>query len=159
MQKPFACFGRILIRNTYADGEVVEVVITDTSAATLLCTSGSMTGIDLTGAQSVVPIQTGDLITPEIHRAAPRHQSQTMHDGYTLWCYSPESNHGYDADIEKFQLDGGSETIVPIGTKLFLCSGTLTANGTNVDAPAQIHIKTGNQLVQAVTTCHGMFFA
>jgi|LauGreDrversion4_2_1035121.scaffolds.fasta_scaffold211136_2 hypothetical protein len=159
IQKPFACFGRVLIRNTYYDGEVIEVVIADTSAATLLCTSGSMTGVDLTGERTVTPVQTGDLITPEIHLAAPHHQSQTMHNNYIIWCYSPVINHGYQADIEKFQLDGGSETILPVGTKLFLCSGTLAVDGSNIAAPAQINIKSTNQLVQAMEACLGMIFA
>lgn len=65
-------------------------------------------------------------------------------------------NNNKKTNTKTFQLDGSCETILPTGTKVFLSSGILAVNNTNVESPAEICIEKTGQMVFAVTTCHGV---
>jgi hypothetical protein len=150
-QTVHACFGHVLFRNECDDGEFINVQIYTTSNNTLFAVQGHETrnGIRTFGA--------GDMVKSNKEIPAETYPA-VMQDNYTVWCYSPHWNKGQDPELEKLILDGGAETLLPIDTKLFLCSGTLQVGGKNLTAPQQIRIKTKQQLVTAIDPCYGLIF-
>ena len=83
----------------------------------------------------------------------------SMHDTYTVWCYSPEANRGYLPNIEKFELVAGSDITLAANTKLFLCRGSLQTQDRTITGPTQVRIKTPDTSLKAVSHCYGLIFS
>ena len=148
---PFACFGLMLMRNVYDEGETVNVVTYDTSNNILYTSEG----FELQNGVKVY--EAGNLAWVK-----QEHTSGTviasMHDNYTVWCYSPEANRGYLPDIEKFELETGATAELAANTKLFLCRGELQSQDRTITGPTQVRIKTPNAELKAVSHCYGLIF-
>jgi hypothetical protein len=148
---PFACFGLMLMRNVYEEGETVNVEIYDTSNNVLYISQGFEMK---DGVQTYV---TGELAHVQ-QRHGPGSTVVSMHDNYTVWCYSPEANRGYLPDIEKFELAAGAETTLAANTKLFLCRGSMQTQDRTITGPTQVRIKTPDAQFKATADCYGLIF-
>lgn len=148
---PFACFGLMLMRNVYEEGETVNVVTYDTSN-NILYTSH---GFELQNGIKVY--EAGDLARVK-QEHTPGTVIATMHDNYTVWCYSPEANRGYLPEVEKFELAAGAETILAVNTKLFLCRGSMQTQDRTITGPTQVRIKTPDAQFKAIADCYGLIF-
>lgn len=151
-QTPFACFGLVLIRNIYDEGETVNVEIYTTSNNIHYITEGFEMK---DGVQTHV---TGILGNVQ-QQLEPGSSVVTMHDNYTVWCYTPIHNRGFIPEITSFELGVGSETQLPSNTKLFLCRGSLQASDKTITGPTQVRIQTSDTRLTALTHCYGLIIS
>lgn len=149
---PFACFGLMLMRNVYNEGETVNVEIYDTSNNILYISQG------FEMKDGVKTYVAGDLASVQ-QQFRPGSTIVSMHDNYTVWCYSPEANRGHVPVIEKFELAVGATTELAPNTKLFLCRGSLQTQDRTITGPTQVRIKTPNAELKAVSHCYGLLFS
>jgi hypothetical protein len=154
VRKPFAAFGRILYANYYEAGNVVDVATSSHSETVLFFSEGDFTARDK---------QTGEVVW----QCGPgwfsgNHQDRiytcTANTATVCWCYDPLVNQNYVPEIVPFHVASGQSTGLPIGTKLFLCSGTAVINGKEFTGPYQISVKTPDALLVASGDVYGLVF-
>jgi hypothetical protein len=155
--KPFAAFGYVLTRNTYTDGEVYTAVIGESVDCTTFWTKGAFKNYNLSTGADIHDFPTGYFLRPTDY--VPGMFMHTVVGDAEVFCYDSRLNNGELPQIDPWFLTGGAQTVLPKGTKLFLCSGTLTVNDNNIDKPTQLHIQSGNLLVTSVTDCYGLIFS
>jgi len=156
IQKPFAAFGHVLICNSCNKGEVYIANVEENTPCTIFWAKGYYKNKHVSANQDFRDFPTGTFLRPE--DLVPGVFEHTAVEESDVFCYDSRLNNGQSLDITPWILPGGSETILPVGTKLFLCSGTLTVNSSNIDKPTQVNIRSGNTLVTAVTDCYGLLF-
>lgn len=154
--KPYAAFGYVLMENTYEDNEVYTALIGDDIKCTTFWAEGAFENKNLTTNEDFRSFPTGTFLTPADY--VPGMFEHRSIGESKVFCFDQRLNGNNYVELVPFILAGGAETIFPQNTKLFLCSGQLAVNGTNVDKPTQINVKSGNSLVTAVTNCYGLIF-
>lgn len=154
--KPYAAFGRVLTKNSYADNEVFVAVIGDSITCTTFWSKGEFKNRNLSTGDQFRDFPTGTFLRPSDY--VPGVFEHVAIGDAEVFCYDTKINNGEEIELEPFYLSGGSETILSPGTKLFLCSGNIATNNANVDKPTQIHVKSENTLFTAVTDCYGIIF-
>jgi hypothetical protein len=78
-----------------------------------------------------------------------------------VFCVSPAANAGRTPVVPVtsfFELLQGATTTLPLGTKLFLCSGELQTADTTLVGPRQITVASGDIFVTALTNSYGLIF-
>lgn len=155
VRKPFAAFGRILYANYYEAGNVVDVATSSNSQTVLFVSEGKTTARNK---------QTGEVVW----KAAPGWFSSgdykdcvytcTADTATVCWCYDPLVNQNYIPEIVPFHVAAGQTAPLPIGTKLFLCSGAATINGTQFAGPYQISVRTPDSVMVASGDVYGLLF-
>lgn len=152
--KPFAAFGCILTRNTYADGEVFISIVPENTPFTNFWAKGLFKTRNLATGEQERDLPAGSFVG--LADSVPGTFEHTAVGETEVFCYDVNLNNGKPFFFTPFSLEGGAESLLPVGTKLFLCSGVLAVNGKNVDKPMQITVSSKNTLVTAVTDCHGL---
>jgi len=156
IQKPFAAFGHVLICNSCNKDEVYTATVEENTPCTIFWAKGHYKNKHVSANADFMDFPRGTFLRPG--DLVPGVFEHTAIEESDVFCYDSRLNGGQSLDITPWILPGGSETILSVGTKLFLCSGTLTVNGNNIDKPTQINISSGNTLVTAVTDCYGLIF-
>lgn len=150
-QTVHACFGHVLFLNEAEGDELVNVVIYTTSNNTMFIVQGFET------RDGQISENTGSF--KKSNRELPAETYTAVYkDNYKVWCYSPFWNKGRDPAIKNIIIDPGNEIVYPVGTKLFLCNGTLKIDDKEVKGPIQIRIKTEEKKLTAVNRCYGILF-
>jgi hypothetical protein len=156
IQKPFAAFGHVLIKNSYADKEIVIGVIKEDIQCTTFWVKGKFENENLETGERCIDFVPGTIYKPADYTTGVF--KHTVVGDTEVFCYDIRRNNGRDIDLTAFHLPGASETILPVGTKLFLCSGLLSIGNLVVDRPMQIRIENENVLLTANEDCYGLIF-
>lgn len=154
--KPFAAFGYVLTRNTYTEGEVFTAILGDNVTCTTFWSKGAFKNRNLSTGVDIHDFLTGHFLRPSDYVSGVF--EHTAIGNAEVFCYDTRLNKGETAQMMPWHLPGATEAILPKNTKLFLCSGTLTINGNNVEKPTQLHIQSKDSLVTAMTDCYGLLF-
>jgi len=156
-QKPYAAFGYVLIENTYTANEVVEVTVSDASAATFFWTKGRFQSVNKSTGQAVPDWVAGTFIKPDQYIKGTF--VQTPIGETVVWCYDPKLNRQFEPSMSKFDVSDTQTTLLTQGTKLFLCEGTIVIDGKQITAPTQVYVKNGDKEALAQGQCYGILFA
>jgi hypothetical protein len=156
IRKPYAAFGHVLFCNSCTKGEVYTAVIEENTPCTIFWAKGHYKNKHVSAGTDFPDCPVGTFLRPE--DLVPGVFEHTAVEESDVFCYDTRLNAGKMLDLSPWHLSGGAETILPVGTKLFLCSGVLTVNGNNIDKPTQLHIRSGDSLVTAVSDCYGLIF-
>ena len=155
--KPYRAFGLIFMVNTHYVGERYKTIVNNPRCS-IFCSKGRQTSVnDLTG-KVMGDYGQGIFLSPEI-------LENTYKGNYTLecveetisYCYDPELNMGHDQKFDVFNVEGGAETILSKGSRLLLCEGSISIDGTVFVAPARIHVESGDRLVTVNEHALGLF--
>lgn len=149
-----AAFGYVVYKNTFEPNEEFIADTSQPNPATIFYTVGHISSFDQNG-QLVLRPEPGSLILAHdaLIGVFPSVVSST---GAECICIDPKSNRGYIPDVEVFALTANETASLPQGTKLLLCSGSLNVDGRTFSNVAQIHLKSDDMTVAAVTNCYGL---
>jgi hypothetical protein len=156
IQKAHAAFGHVLIRNDYVDGEIFEATIKSDFAYTIYWAKGAFENFNVSTGLGLVDFTAGYILRPGDYVGGVfRH---TAAGETVVFCYDPVLNRGYTPGIDTWELAPQEQVTLPVGTKLFLCSGSLVIDGRKFDEPVQIAIKSEDKVVVAESQCYGLLF-
>jgi hypothetical protein len=160
-QKTYPAFDYIIIKNDIAAGEILnDDVFTDG-----VYTAGdnfSFAWVYTKGAARITEVNTGETrIKPtgynNIAQPEPVGTWRTeIIEPMIAFCVPPQGS--LVPKLKFFSLAGGETTTLPVGCKLYVCSGSLTCAGRTVPAYRQLHIKTAATSVTANTQVYGIIF-
>lgn len=153
-RKPFAAFGRVLYANYYSPGDVVEVATASNSRTVLFFSEGNFTARDKQTGE--VAWQCGPGWFSGNHQ--DRVYTCTANTATVCWCYDPLVNQGFVPVIEALNLSAGQSTTLPVGTNLFLCTGTATVNGKQFTGPYQVAVRSQESTLVASGDVYGLLF-
>ncbi len=155
-QKPYAAFGYVLVRNVYADGETFDATIESDKAWTDYWSRGAFKNFNLTTDSEWIDFPTGFITRPGDYVAGVfRH---TAVGETVVYCYDPAINRGFTPDMQPWELEPGVQTLLPAGTKLFLCDGSMFIDGRRLVGPMQVSIKSDDKIVVGDSKCYGLLF-
>jgi hypothetical protein len=154
-RKPFAAFGRVLYANYYDAGNVVDVATSGSSKTVLFVSDGSTTVRDKQTGQIAWESGPGWFSAGGYQ---DRVYTCTANTATVCWCYDPLVNQGYVPVIEVLHVPNGQSASLPVGTNLFLCSGTATVNGKHFTGPYQLAVRSPNSTLVANGTVYGLIF-
>lgn len=154
--KPYAAFGHILICNSYNKGDVYIADVEEGTPCTIFWAKGHYKNRNISEDKDFKDFPRGTFLRPS--DLIPGLFEHTVIEDSDVFCYDPRLNKGKTLTLVPLQLPGGTETILPKGTKLFLCSGSIAINGTNFDKPTQLHIQSKDTLVTINSDCYGLLF-
>lgn len=66
-----------------------------------------------------------------------------------LWCISDDLNDSNMPSVEKWELNAGQSSQLPVGTRLFVCQGSVQIDGVDKTEPFCIHVKNNPLTVTA----------
>jgi hypothetical protein len=155
IRKPFAAFGRVLYANYYEAGYKVDAATFAASKTVLLFTEGSFTARDKQTGEVVYQCDPGWYRNGEYQDGA---YLCTSNVPSVSWCYDPNVNHDYVPPIDVLVVKQGKSTELPVGTALFLCTGTLVINNEKYVAPRQISVRSASATATALTDTYGLVF-
>jgi hypothetical protein len=179
IQTPFAAFGYVVMRNQLGIGEVFnDELFTDgvysvfkpspfydgrfgaiNSGYTWVYTKGTMQHTNATTGH-VQYRNAGFCNITTLETIGTTYAECT--DAAEIFCVSPVVNKDKIPSVPVtafFELAQGSTTTLPLGTKLFLCSGELQTSDTTLVGPRQITVSSGDVVVTATTNnCYGLLF-
>ncbi len=155
-RNPYAAFGYVLVENTYEDGETFIAIIGEDIKCTTFWVQGAFSNKNLSTGTDIHDFTTGWFLRPSDY-VAGTFEHKSIGES-KVFCFDQRLNNNQYIELAPFVLTGGSETVLPKNTKLFLCAGQLAVNSINIDKPTQINISSGNTLVTAVTDCYGLVF-
>lgn len=156
IQKPYAAFGYVLIENTYADGEVVTAIIDNNYSCYTFWACGMFKNKNVSTNTEMQDFATGCFLRPSDY--FPGVFEHTSVGESKVFCLDERFKSHTHVQLESFKMVAAESQVLPKDTKLFLCAGNLLVNGRNIDQPTQIHIRTGDTSVTAVTDCYGLLF-
>lgn len=151
IQKPCACFGYVLLQNTYPKGNVYEVQTSSTSSTMLFLTKGHVVYKNKT---------TGELLDEHFPGAFGTEWVDGLYEVVameesTAFCFDPNINRGYIPETMPVVMEAGETYYFESGAKFFLCQGTATVNGTDFTGPYQVAFKSAKPM-EAVTDVYGV---
>jgi hypothetical protein len=155
IQKPFAAFGYVLIANYYDRGEEFNVNTYAESKTFLFCSSGDTVGKDRLTGRVIEEYKAG---WSNFGVNKTQEFTNFANEASVCWCYDPKLNKDFLPKITPIIIKRGDQLSVPNLTKLFLCEGTLSIQDREFVGPYQLHIKTGDKVLYAVSDCYGLTF-
>lgn len=150
-QKPCACFGYVILQNTYPKDSVYEVQTSSDSNTTLFLTKGRMLFRDKQTKEVLsehFPGEFGSDWETNITEAVAVEES-------VLFCLTAKLNRGYRPETEPVVLNANDTATYAAGTRIFLCQGTIAVKGFEYTGPCQVGFK-GPQTVEAKTDVYGI---
>jgi hypothetical protein len=155
----YKVFGKTLHRNTYKAGDTYQF---DPSTMEGICTTFVTAGRSTPVNNSTGEPHTEDHVEGRFLRQFEYPDATfTGHvkEDFEVFCYAPIANRNkLMAPFDPIYLNINETGIFPLGTKLFLCRGTLIINGTEFTGPTSISVTTGNKTVTAQTKCYGLLY-
>ena len=151
IQKPCACFGFVVIQNTYPKDSVYEVQTSSDSNTTLFLTKGHMLFRNRQTKEILnehFPGEFGSDWETDLTEAVAVEES-------VLFCLTAKLNRGYIPETAPVVLDTDATATFDAGTKFFLCQGTIKVNGSELTGPYQIAFKS-TQTAEALTDVYGI---
>jgi hypothetical protein len=151
IQKPCACFGFVVIQNTYPKDSVYEVQTSSDSNTTLFLTKGHMLFRNKQTKQILTehfPGEFGSDWETDLTQAVAVEES-------VLFCLTAKLNRGYRPETAPVVLDADNTETYDANTKFFLCQGTIKVNGSEFTGPSQVAFKS-TQTVEAITDVYGL---
>lgn len=157
-RKPYAAFGYILYQNTCVanDNYIFDTATPDGMCTTLVTTGVALPINNVTG-EALSLYQAGDF--KRQYEYVPGSFKMNVQQDIEIFCFTPQVNNGVIvAPFTVFNLEQGVTTTLNVGTKLFLCRGTLDIDGVAVNGPTQVNVKSSSKSVTAQTQCYGFLF-
>lgn len=155
----YQVFGTVIHKNSYKAGDTFQF---DPSKIEGLCTTfvtaGRSTLVDNTTSQAYPEEYTAGKFIRALEYPSTSFTENVIED-LEIFCYAPPSNDNIVvAPFSPLYLAQGTNTTLLVGTKLFLCRGTLIINGNGITGPIPISLTTGDKVVTANTECYGLLF-
>jgi hypothetical protein len=167
--KTFPAFGFYVVRNRISAGEVIsddvffdgKVKVVEPFDVCWLYTKGLVHNINIDTQEVSVRM-------PGFCNAVSKEKSGTWRADFlqdsTVFCLPPQRKDGSSSApalvdlVSPFVLPAGQTTNLPQGTKLSLCQGRVSINGSVIPELRQIEVKTGERVVTAVEDSFGFIF-
>ena len=73
------------------------------------------------------------------------------------WCINYAANNNKLPNVSMFRLNSGETITLPVGTKLFVCEGDHTINGTAATSPTSYDVSLAPATIFATTNCYGFY--
>lgn len=150
-QKPFACFGYVLIANYYDAGEVFEVRSSSDSKTVLFCVKGHTIGRNKQTGEVLEEYVPGWFATEHIDMV----YENTAEEASVCFCFDPKRHNDYVPPMDVVNSASGETVVCAAGTRLFLCEGTLNIDGKDFVGPCQV-LTQGAKQATAVTDVYGL---
>lgn len=153
---PYAAFGNILIKNTMAAGNTYQW---DTAHRYAKCTtflvSGRATAVNNITGETLGEYLPGNYLREYEYPSGSF--TMTVNEDEEVWCYFPDVNKNIiTSPFDAMEIAKDISTTLSIGTKMFLCKGTLIIDGKQITGPAQISVKTSDQTALADEHCYAL---
>ena len=157
-RKPYAAFGAVLYQNTCAAGDnYIFDTATPDGACTTLVTAGAALPVNNVTGESMPLYQVGKFNRQYEYDSGAF--TMNVQQDIEIFCYAPQANNNVIvAPFTVFDLAQDSTATLSVGTKLFLCRGTLDLDGIVLSGPIQISVRTSSKLATAQTQCYGFLF-
>lgn len=166
-QKTFPAFGHFIVKNDVEQGEVINDDFVKNGVFTADADFKQI-WLQVSGKVRHVEVNTG-----ESYDRLPGHCSLTTPEPvgkwrieplepYTVFCIPYIGANATEPPLIKtlrlFSLDDGQSTVIPVNTKLSLCTGSLKVGGATLPPLRQIGFTSGDKTVTAVGKCWGFLF-
>ena len=150
-QNPCACFGYVILENTYPANSVYEVQTFSGSNTLLFLTRGRLVQ-KRKNSEEVL----GEYVAGNISSQWKNEVTDVLAAEETvMFCLTDKLNRGYIPDTTTVILNGDQSANYEAGTKFFLCQGIVKVNGVEFTGPCQIGFKTA-QTLEAKTDVYGL---
>jgi hypothetical protein len=154
--KPYACFGHVLLSNTYDTTEKYFVNKTNENNDRVLAVSGHAQMYNEDTGEFCEDVFPGWFVSSRNYEDT-RYEFRIVEET-TTFCYSAKLNQDYVPEIAPLVLEAGESQMLAPKTKLFLCKGTIDVDGRELVGPCQVLNATDKTLV-AKTPVYGMIFS
>ncbi len=151
IQKPYSCFGYIVLQNTVPQGYVCDVQTLAISRAIQFLTKGHMIAKSKETGEVLDEYFPGAFLTDWVDGLA----EVTAVEETVLFCLTPELNRGYIPDVTPIILQADEANSFEAGTRFFLCEGVVEINGAEFIGPCQVKFN-GPQTLKAKTDVYGV---
>jgi hypothetical protein len=141
-QKPCACFGYVILQNTYPQNNEYEVQTESISNTTLFLTQGRMIFRNKQTKDITHDYTPGSFVSEwsdELSEVLASEES-------VLFCLTAKLNRGYIPEVESVILSPDNVKTYDSGTKFFLCQGIIEINEVEFVGPCQIGFKNTQSL-------------
>jgi hypothetical protein len=156
-------FGWVVHRKVLAAGERYTINVTDDTDGSqigniTLWTKGRIDGVDRSGQVQILPRVPG---YNNINRGpAPA----GVYDYVAIepsewWCFNYTANRNSLPSVDAFSIAAGEVKVLPVGTKLLLCEGSVSFGEIQYDAPAAFEISSEQAAFVAGQQCYGFIVA
>lgn len=151
LYKPCACFGYVILQNTYPKDSVYDVQTSASSETLLFLTKGHFVFNSK---------ETGEMLEEHFPGAfgadwVDRLAEAVAVEESVLFCLTPKLNRGYIPETAPVVLNVDDTEMYDAGTRLFLCQGTIEVNGVEFTGPCQVGFK-GAHSLKAKTDVYGI---
>lgn len=146
----------IPINNTYVVSLTADTDWTGLGNITLV-TKGLITGVNRATNAPVVNRAPGYTNKDRTNLLAGVYDFTAQQDS-EWWCISKQLNGNRLPQIEIFSASAGQTVQKPVGTKLFLCEGSLSIGGTVYNSPQAFNINSQQTELVVNTQSYGFIF-
>jgi hypothetical protein len=151
IHNPCACFGYVILQNTYSKGNVYEVQTSSLSNTVLFITKGHFVLKDK---------KTGEILDEHF----PGSFGSDWDDGVSevvamedseSFCLTAKLNRGYIPETIPVVIQADETYYFEAGARFFLCQGTIEVNSSELVGPCQVGVKSAQSL-KAKTDVYGL---
>lgn len=153
-QRFIRVFGRVFMQNTYEAGFKHKLVVGDVVTCTLFCARGYVESRDAATGERKQDNYAGLLLKAEDFVC--REYDLLVTEPTVVYCYDELVNNNERVTLTPVDIQTGASEVLPQGTKLFLCEGTLRIGDTLFAGPTGISITTGDKTIVAESHCLGL---
>lgn len=150
-QKPYACFGYVLIANYYDKDEVFEVRSTSDSKTVLFGVKGRTVNRNKETGEVIEICGPGYYATEHLDMI----YENTAEEDAICFCFDPKRHNGYVPPMDVVNMAEQESATLAAGTRLFLCQGTIKVDGKEFTGPCQVLLQ-GAKVITAVTDVYGL---
>jgi len=153
-QRPLRVFGRVFIENTYEAGLQFKLIVKDITTCTIFCVKGYTESRDAeTGVRRQDNFPGTILRGPDY---VAKEYDLLVTEPAVVFCYDRLLNDGKELNCDVMDFATGDNVLLPQGTNLFLCEGSLCIEDRVFVGPTAIAVSTGAKVATAQTRCLGL---
>jgi hypothetical protein len=155
-------FGWVVHFKKLSAGQKYSVTVTEdiangSTGNITLWTKGRIVGTDRNGVQAPPDRVPGMCSLSRTFAPAGTYDYVAAEDS-EWWCINYTANRNQLPAVQVFTAAVGEVKNLPVGTKLFLCEGSVSFGETQYDAPAAFEISTEQATFVAGEQCYGFVF-
>ena len=158
----YAFFNWVIINAKVPKDETFKVIYAkDTTRAETgnltLYTKGLMTGVKDSDPSFIIVDRAPGLYSQDLKDVPAGIYFFTAREPSEWWCISHTTNGNKLPNVPIFRLNSGETQVLPLRTKLFICEGTYTINGTAATSPISYEVSLAPADIIATTNCYGFY--
>ena len=122
-----------------------------------LYTKGLMTAVKDGDPSYVIVDRVPGMYSQDLKDAPAGTYYFTVREDSEWWCINYTANGNKLPNVSVFRLNSGDTIVLPLGTKLFICEGDHTINGTAATSPTSYEVSLSPATIVATTNCYGFY--